>query len=126
LLNPGLPSPTGAVYRAYDDAPAGGADCPAAPSDWSLAAVIDWLAAQRNDLEAPALRVTPGIGEALAAMRAASGCRLTRMSGSGATVFGLFDDRAAAVEAAVALDRPGWWGRPAVLGAADAEPPAAD
>lgn len=116
LLNPGLPSPTGAVYRAYDDAPAGGADRPEAPADWSAAGVIDWLADQRNDLEAPALRVAPGIAGALAAMRAAPGARLTRMSGSGATVFGLFDDAASAADAALALDRPGWWVRPCVLG----------
>lgn len=116
LLNPGLPSPTGAVYRAYDDAPAGDADCPDAPADWSPAAMIDWLKDQRNDLEAPALRVTPGIAEALSAMRAAPGCRLTRMSGSGATVFGLFDDAAAAEGAALALQRPGWWVRSCLLG----------
>ena len=116
LLNPGLPSPTGAVYRAYDDAPAGEANCPEAPIDWSPAAVIEWLAAQRNDLEAPALRVTPGIGAALSAMRTAPGCRLTRMSGSGATVFGLFDDAAAAEGAALALQRPGWWVRSCLLG----------
>lgn len=122
LLNPGLPSPTGAVYRAYDAAPAGDADRPSEPVDWSVASVIDWLATQRNDLEAPALAVTPGIEEALAAMRAAPGCRLTRMSGSGATVFGLFDGRAAAIEAAFVLDRPGWWARPVVLGAPDIEP----
>lgn len=121
LLNPGLPSPTGGVYRAYDAAPKA-ADRPASPADWSSAAVIAWLAAQRNDLEAPAQAVTPGIEEALAAMRAAPACRLTRMSGSGATVFGLFDDRAAAIEAAFALDRPGWWARPVVLGAPDIEP----
>ncbi|GAA0776360.1 4-(cytidine 5'-diphospho)-2-C-methyl-D-erythritol kinase [Brevundimonas olei] len=121
LLNPGLPSPTGGVYRAYDAAPKA-ADRPAPPADWSAASVIAWLAAQRNDLEAPAQAVTPGIGEALAAMRAAPACRLTRMSGSGATVFGLFDDRAAAIEATFALDRPGWWARPVVLGAPDIEP----
>jgi len=115
LLNPGVASPTGAVYRAYDDAPAGGSDCPESPADWSPAAVIDWLAAQRNDLEAPALRVTPGIAEALGAMRAAPGCRLTRMSGSGATVFGLFEDAAAAESAALALQGPGWWVRSCVL-----------
>ncbi|MEG0818538.1 MAG: 4-(cytidine 5'-diphospho)-2-C-methyl-D-erythritol kinase, partial [Brevundimonas sp.] len=101
---------------AYDEAPAGGADCPEAPADWSPAAVIDWLAAQRNDLEAPALRVTPGIGDALSAMKAARDCRLTRMSGSGATVFGLFDDAAAAEDAALALQRPGWWVRSCLLG----------
>ena len=118
LLNPGVASPTGAVYRAYDDAPAGGADCPEAPADWSPVAVIDWLKAQRNDLEAPALRVTSGIGAALSAMQAAPGCRLTRMSGSGATVFGLFNDAAAGEAAAAVLERPGWWVRNCVLGGA--------
>ncbi|MNK58980.1 4-diphosphocytidyl-2-C-methyl-D-erythritol kinase [compost metagenome] len=118
LLNPGVASPTGAVYRAYDDAPKGGADCPEPPADWSPAAVIDWLKAQRNDLEAPALRVTPGIAEALSAMRAAPGCRLTRMSGSGATVFGLFDDAASASLAVGSLQRSGWWGRACVLAGA--------
>nr|WP_218650231.1 4-(cytidine 5'-diphospho)-2-C-methyl-D-erythritol kinase [Brevundimonas sp. P7753] len=118
LLNPGVASPTGAVYRAYDDAPAGGADCPEAPADWSPAAVIDWLKGQRNDLEAPALRVTPGIAEALSAMRAAPGCRLTRMSGSGATVFGLFEDAASASHAVGSLQRSGWWVRACVLAGA--------
>ncbi|MNI02733.1 4-diphosphocytidyl-2-C-methyl-D-erythritol kinase [compost metagenome] len=122
LLNPGLPSPTGDVYRAYDAAPDGAADRPAPPADWSAVAVTDWLSAQRNDLQAPALGLTPGIGEALQAMQGAPGCRLARMSGSGATVFGLFDDRAAAIEAVFALDRPGWWTRPAVLGAPDLTP----
>lgn len=118
LLNPGVASPTGAVYRAYDDAPAGGADCPEAPADWSPAAVIDWLKGQRNDLEAPALRVTPGIAEALTAMRGAPGCRLTRMSGSGATVFGLFDDAASASLAVGSLQRSDWWVRDCVLAGA--------
>jgi 4-diphosphocytidyl-2-C-methyl-D-erythritol kinase len=118
LLNPGVASPTGAVYRAYDDAPAGGADCPEAPADWSPAAVIDWLKGQRNDLEAPALRVTPEIAEALSAMRAAPGCRLTRMSGSGATVFGLFEDAASASHAVGSLQRSGWWVRACVLAGA--------
>lgn len=122
LLNPGLPSPTGGVYHAYDAAPDGAADRPAPPADWSVSGVVDWLSAQRNDLQAPALGLTPGIGEALQAMQGAPGCRLARMSGSGATVFGLFDDRAAAIEAVFALDRPGWWTRPAVLGAPDLAP----
>ena len=57
------------------------------------------LKAARNDLEPPALTLQPLIGEALALLRATSGCRLARMSGSGATVFGLYDDCTAAAEA---------------------------
>ena len=51
------------------------------------------------------------IGDALAALRAQGGCRLARMSGSGATVFALFADRHAAVRAARVLRgaNPGWW-----------------
>ena len=64
LVNPGTPSPTGAVYRAYDAGPARAADRPAPPADWSVDAVIDWLAAQRNDLQDPAVALTPAIARA--------------------------------------------------------------
>lgn len=116
LANPGRPSPTGAVYRAYDAAPVGDAYRPAPPADWSAGSVIDWLASQRNDLEAPAVALEPAIGVALSAMQAA-GARLTRMSGSGATVFGLFDSAADARLAADTLSRAhgDWWVRPTVL-----------
>ncbi|MGI4817517.1 MAG: 4-(cytidine 5'-diphospho)-2-C-methyl-D-erythritol kinase [Janthinobacterium lividum] len=117
LLNTGLPSPTGAVYRAYDSAPVGQADRPAERDFASFDAVIDWLSAQRNDLEAPALAVTPDIAEALEVMRLVPGCRLARMSGSGATVFGLFETREEAIGATLMLDRVDWWVRPVVLGA---------
>jgi len=116
LLNPGLPSPTGAVYRAYDAKPAGQADRPHEPADGSFDTVVSWLAAQRNDLEAPALAVTPQIAEALEIMALVPGCRLARMSGSGATVFGLFETREAAIGATLMLDRVDWWVRPAILG----------
>lgn len=116
LLNPGLPSPTGAVYRAYDDKPAGQADRPNEPADWSFDTVIEWLGSQRNDLEVPSLAVTPDIAEALEIMALVPGCRLARMSGSGATIFGLFETREAAVGATLMLDRVDWWVRPAVLG----------
>jgi 4-diphosphocytidyl-2-C-methyl-D-erythritol kinase len=117
LANPGRPSPTGAVYRAFDAGPACATDRPAEPKSWSPRAVIDWLATQRNDLEAPAVRLEPAIGAALSAM-AAAGARLTRMSGSGATVFGLFDDAASAASAADRLrgDHDHWWVQPTVLG----------
>lgn len=113
LVNPGVPSSTGAVYRAFDEGVAGRADRPASPSARDAAAVIDWLSEQRNDLQAPAVALAPAIGEALATTAGLPGARLTRMSGSGATVFALFDTAAAAEAAGRALtaQKPGWWVR---------------
>lgn len=103
LFNPGVPSPTGAVYRAYDAGPVRAADRPVRPLDWSAETVIDWLAGLRNDLQAPAIALTPAIGDALAAVAATPEVALARMSGSGATIFGLCRTREAADEAAAAL-----------------------
>lgn len=100
LFNPGVPSPTGAVYRAYDEAPQALGQTPRMPRDVSTGSVIGWLAEHRNDLEAPAVGLEPAIAEALAAMGATDEVRLVRMSGSGATVFGLFEDAASAENAA--------------------------
>ena len=55
------------------------------------------------------------IGDVLAALAAQPGCRLARMSGSGATCFGLFDSPAAAKAAEAALAGRGWWAAAAVL-----------
>ena len=117
LINPGEPSPTGAVYRAFDGRGAGSADRPAAPADWRPTTVADWLAAQRNDLEASAVALQPAIGEALTEAARLPGVRLVRMSGSGATVFALFDTAEAAAAAARSpiLARPGWWVRSTTL-----------
>ena len=64
-----------------------------------------------NDLEAPALRVQPVIGDVLTALRKTDGVQLARMSGSGATCFALYGDAAAADRAAqsIALAHPQWW-----------------
>ncbi|PZO40100.1 MAG: 4-(cytidine 5'-diphospho)-2-C-methyl-D-erythritol kinase [Alphaproteobacteria bacterium] len=117
LVNPGIPSPTGAVYRAYDDAPHT-ADRPSDPLNQSISGVIGWLAGCRNDLEAPAVALAPGVEVALRAVAACPGVRLTRMSGSGATVFGVFDDERSARAAAAHLNTgyENWWIAPCVLG----------
>ena len=91
LFNPGVPSPTGAVYQAYDAGPVRTADRPAPPQDWSVAAVIDWLSVQRNDLQPPALALTPAIADALAVVAATP------------QVFGLYPTDAAAQAAARTL-----------------------
>jgi 4-diphosphocytidyl-2-C-methyl-D-erythritol kinase len=81
-------------------------------------ALCVYLAAQRNDLEAPAIDLCPGIAEARAALAARPGCRLARMSGSGATCFGLFAAEPAALAAAGAIRRarPAWWVAAAPVG----------
>ncbi|MEH2479665.1 4-diphosphocytidyl-2-C-methyl-D-erythritol kinase [Nitrobacteraceae bacterium AZCC 2146] len=78
------------------------------------ASINDWvvaLAAGTNDLEAPALKVEPVIGEVLSALRDAAGTRLARMSGSGATCFAIFANDADARRAAqtIQLAHPLWW-----------------
>ena len=117
LVNPGIPSSTGAVYQAFDAGAPGLADTPPPPVDWSAPAVEAWLQMQRNDLQAPAVALAPAIGDALAAAEALPGARLTRMSGSGATVFALFDTTPAAEAAgrALAALQPDWWVQPTVL-----------
>jgi 4-diphosphocytidyl-2-C-methyl-D-erythritol kinase len=80
-------------------------------------ALTGWLATQRNDLEPPARALAPEVDAALTALAGAPQCRLARMSGSGATCFGLFPDATAARNAAQALARPGWWVHATRLGA---------
>lgn len=72
---------------------------------------IDWLATQRNDLEAPARSLAPEIGAVLDGLMSTNGCKLVRMSGSGATCFGLYFDQKAAQDAADKLGAayPAWW-----------------
>ncbi len=74
-------------------------------------AVLDWLRAQRNDLQDAAVQDCPAIGDALEALERTGLCRLARMSGSGATCFGLFDrvHKAEAAAQAIRAAYPGWW-----------------
>jgi len=107
LVNPGLPVATAAVFRAR----IGAYSPPAAlPEGWTdAAAMAADLARLRNDLEAPARALCPAVGDVLAALAARPGCLLARMSGSGASCFGIFADPDLAEQAAAALARPGWW-----------------
>ena len=119
LVNCGVASPTGPVYRAYDDAGApGGDDRP----DWPAAmldapSVAAFLRTTRNDLEAPAVALAPAIGETLALLLARRETLFARMSGSGATCFALCADRPGRDALALDLARaqPDWWVMPCTL-----------
>ncbi|WP_375689014.1 4-(cytidine 5'-diphospho)-2-C-methyl-D-erythritol kinase [Pseudooceanicola sp. LIPI14-2-Ac024] len=115
LVNPGVSVPTPEIFRRLqvrDTPPL--PDIPALPD---AAAVAGYLKATRNDLEPPARAAAPVIGEVVAALDGQPGCLLARMSGSGATCFGLYPDPDAAGLAAraIAEARPEWWVTPTIL-----------
>jgi 4-diphosphocytidyl-2-C-methyl-D-erythritol kinase len=117
LVNPRLPVATAAVFQALEcrDNP-GMPD--AVPALTDASALAAWLGGQRNDLESAAMRVQPAVATVLAAIGASGGCLLARMSGSGATCFGLYraPEEAGRAAARLAAERPGWWVSPVVLG----------
>jgi len=113
LANPGVALATGDVFAAYAAAlrQPDRAACPIAAWAPDTAAFVRQLAAQRNDLTDAAISVCPAIDMVLTRLAAQPNCRLARMSGSGASCFGLFADAAAAQSAAAALRQaqPRWW-----------------
>jgi 4-diphosphocytidyl-2-C-methyl-D-erythritol kinase len=108
LVNPGAAVSTPAVFRART----GGFSDPARfpGHGWQdVGSLATTLRATRNDLEAPARTLAPAIGDVLDVLTAIPTCLLARMSGSGATCFGLFPDPEAAEAAARTIVRDGWW-----------------
>lgn len=128
LVNPHVPVETAAVFRtlglqtgqAVEAGPAGlghSAAASAAAEAPTSAELLRRLADSGNALESPAMRVAPVIASVLSQLRALPGCRLARMSGSGATCFALFDDCRASAAAGRVLKslRPDWWIKPTLL-----------
>lgn len=115
LVNPLQLMPTPAVFadfRAYEPFAAAGqfdANAMSNPEDWCAR-----LRTCTNSLEPPAGRLLPGIGRIVGSLDALPDCRLARMSGSGATCFGLFDSWDAAARNAdrISVAHPGWWVAP--------------
>ncbi len=125
LVNPGIPVATKDVFAALGVRPGhllvGVTDVLRAVA-WpeAGASVEEWveaLAANSNDLEEPAKRIQPVIGEVIAALNATDGAWLARMSGSGATCFAIYENTAEAGRAAekIRRDHPGWWVHAGVL-----------
>ena len=107
LVNPGVAISTPSVFAGRRGGFSAAARFATAPS--SAAELGGILEARSNDLTAAASRLAPVIDDVLSAIRAAPGCRLARMSGSGATCFGLFDDEASARAVLPAVRRGAWW-----------------
>jgi 4-diphosphocytidyl-2-C-methyl-D-erythritol kinase len=110
LVNPGVVVPTRDVFAAL--ATRSGAEMELPRGRFrDTADLLRFLETTCNDLEAPARALQPVIGDVLAALAALPGALLSRMSGSGATCFGLFADDDCCRRAAEQLARahPGWW-----------------
>lgn len=111
LVNPGKHCPTPEVFRRFIGPMRMAAPLPADLT--SPQSLIDFLQDQENDLTHAACEIVPEIAGAVNTLSAQKGCALSRMSGSGATVFGLFEtmDQAENAVAAIANTQPKWWVR---------------
>jgi 4-diphosphocytidyl-2-C-methyl-D-erythritol kinase len=109
LVNPGVAVATKDVFAARKGSFSQPAPLDRAPRD--AAELAKMLAGRHNDLEAPAIAIAPMIDTVLDTLRTISGCLLARMSGSGATCFGLFAEASAAVTAAqkIRQTQSAWW-----------------
>jgi 4-diphosphocytidyl-2-C-methyl-D-erythritol kinase len=120
LVNPGLHVPTQKVFQHLVLNPSPSLPPHAAFTAHKLLSTHDFIKAlhqTKNDLEGPAIQLFPLIGEVLSALRRAPQCQLARMSGSGATCFGLFLNREKACQAAKTLqiEYPNGWTRTTTL-----------
>lgn len=106
LANPGLSLSTPQVFKQMENRQ--NPPLPDIPDFPDLAALVRWLRGTGNDLEPSARRLAPVITEVLMALQG-TGAAFARMSGSGATCFGIFDDPVQAAESAARLQRHGWW-----------------
>jgi 4-diphosphocytidyl-2-C-methyl-D-erythritol kinase len=110
LINPRRPLPTAAVFNAHRSRFSEPAARPASmPAD--VAGLAAMLMPLRNDLTAAAIGLVPEIGRILDTLGRLPDALIARMSGSGATCFALFPDRATATRARIELAaaEPLWW-----------------
>lgn len=115
LVNPGVSVSTAAVFSALGLAPdrTFAVETPPPPRARfrSVGDLVNYLLGTRNDLEAPASEMVGEIGDVQNVLFACDGCMLSRMTGSGATCFGIFETQAEAEDAAgqIRTSFPDWW-----------------
>ncbi len=112
LVNPGVAVPTRAVFAQLHrsgQAPQPAAQARSVPS--GRAAFLAYLKRRANDLESAAVEIAPAIAKVLSVLQKTPGCELARMSGSGATCFGLYNSAHAAAAAARSISKQHrrWW-----------------
>lgn len=109
LVNPGVGVSTPAVFKALLEK--SNSPMQSVPRGASAHEFCAWLREQRNDLEAPAIALQPVIGDVLKALSVTDGVLCHRMSGSGATCFGLYENPGLAERAAsdIRSAHPTWW-----------------
>jgi 4-diphosphocytidyl-2-C-methyl-D-erythritol kinase len=120
IVNPRQALSTKAVFARMNiaaGAETGFGAHPEIPSGAAAEALIALLRKGRNDMEDAACVLAPVIGDVLAILAAAPGCKLARMSGSGATCFALFPDCRAVARAkrTILQAHPDWWVKAAML-----------
>lgn len=117
LINPRVAVSTGSIFKAFDASPnIRETPRPIKQKGDLLSRALDG----RNDLEPIAIAQAPVIGDVLRMLSSQNGCQLARMSGSGATCFGIFENDRALLkaEAAICAGAPDWWCEAVVLGGA--------
>ena len=114
LINPGIPISTLKVFQMHRGNFSRRVDF---QTIGDVEAFYEFLARQKNDLQDLAIEIAPVIQEVLDMLSAELGCRLVRLSGSGATCFGLFDNEALAKVSgrAISGSYPNWWVQPTHL-----------
>ncbi len=120
LINPGVPVSTGMIFKTLNAAPLSAGfktvQCPGQKFS-SLRDVVQYMSEHENDLQPIAMELEPAIAAILSLLEKQEGIHISRMSGSGATCFGIFEnmDQANTAASNIADARSGWWVQSCVI-----------
>lgn len=119
LVNPGVPVSTGEIFRrlnASEIIEDEGSQV-ALPAFSTLDDVLGYMTKHGNDLQAVAEDIEPAVVEVIKALQEQEGYRIARMSGSGATCFGIYENDAQAQKAASEISKSyeSWWVQPCII-----------